>query len=56
MQSLNTTPIPIDALALAKKLQRLPDTNKVHSGLGGPIGMTPSELILEIRQVLNDLL
>ncbi len=24
--------------------------------LGGPIGMTPSELILEIRQVLNDLL
>jgi len=24
--------------------------------LGGPIGMTPSELILKIRQVLNDLL
>lgn len=24
--------------------------------LGGPIGMTPSELILEIRQLLNDLL
>jgi hypothetical protein len=55
MQSLNNTPIPIDA-ALAKKLQRLPDTNKAYSGLGGPIGMTPSELILEIRQVLNNLL
>jgi NAD(P)H-hydrate repair Nnr-like enzyme with NAD(P)H-hydrate dehydratase domain len=24
--------------------------------LGGPVGMTPTELILEIRQLINDLL
>jgi hypothetical protein len=52
----NRTPELLNALPLAKKLQRLPDTNKAHSGLSGPIGMTPSELILEIRQVLNNLL
>ena len=49
MQSLNTTPIPIDALALAKKLQRLPDTNKAHSGkvlcIGGAIGMAGALLL-----------
>jgi hydroxyethylthiazole kinase-like uncharacterized protein yjeF len=30
--------------------------DRLLARLGGPIGMTPSELILEIRQVLNDLL
>lgn len=30
--------------------------DRLLAKLGGPIGMTPSELILEIRQVLNDLL
>jgi NAD(P)H-hydrate repair Nnr-like enzyme with NAD(P)H-hydrate dehydratase domain len=30
--------------------------DRLRVKLGGPIGMTPSELILEIRQVLNDLL
>jgi len=30
--------------------------DQLRAKLGGPIGMTPSELILEIRQVLNDLL
>lgn len=56
MQPPNTAPIPIDALTLAKKLQRLPNTNKSHSGLGEPISVMPSELILEKRQILNDLL
>ena len=30
--------------------------DQLRAKLGGPIGITPSELILEIRQVLNDLL
>ena len=30
--------------------------DRLRDKLGGPIGITPSELILEIRQVLNDLL
>ena len=30
--------------------------DRLLAKLGGPIGITPSELILEIRQVLNDLL
>jgi hydroxyethylthiazole kinase-like uncharacterized protein yjeF len=49
MQSLNIPPIPIDALGLAKKLQRLPDTNKAHSGkvlcIGGSIGMAGALLL-----------
>ena len=56
MQSLNTTPIPIDALALAKKLQRLPDTNKAHSGkvlcIGGAIGMAGA-LLLSAKSALH---
>jgi ADP-dependent NAD(P)H-hydrate dehydratase / NAD(P)H-hydrate epimerase len=56
MQSLNTTPIPIDALALAKKLQRLPDTNKAHSGkvlcVGGKIGMAGA-LLLTAKSALH---
>ena len=56
MQSLNTTPIPIDALALAKKLQRLPDTNKAHSGkvlcIGGAIGMAGA-LLLTAKSALH---
>jgi hydroxyethylthiazole kinase-like uncharacterized protein yjeF len=56
MQSLNTTLIPIDALALAKKLQRLPDTNKAHSGkvlcIGGAIGMAGA-LLLTAKSALH---
>jgi ADP-dependent NAD(P)H-hydrate dehydratase / NAD(P)H-hydrate epimerase len=56
MQSLNTTPIPIDALALAKKLQRLRDTNKAHSGkvlcIGGAIGMAGA-LLLTAKSALH---
>ena len=56
MQSLNATPIPIDALALAKKLQRLPDTNKAHSGkvlcIGGAIGMAGA-LLLTAKSALH---
>jgi ADP-dependent NAD(P)H-hydrate dehydratase / NAD(P)H-hydrate epimerase len=56
MQSLNTTPIPIDALAPAKKLQRLPGTNKVHSGkvlcIGGAIGMAGA-LLLTAKSALH---
>jgi hydroxyethylthiazole kinase-like uncharacterized protein yjeF len=56
MQSLNTTLIPIDALALAKKLQRLPDTNKAHSGkvlcIGGSVGMAGA-LLLTAKSALH---
>ena len=56
MQSRNNTPIPIDALALAKKLQRLPDTNKAHSGkvlcIGGAIGMAGA-LLLTAKSALR---
>jgi hydroxyethylthiazole kinase-like uncharacterized protein yjeF len=56
MQSLNTTPTPIDALALAKKLQRHPDTNKAHSGkvlcIGGSVGMAGA-LLLTARSALH---
>jgi NAD(P)H-hydrate repair Nnr-like enzyme with NAD(P)H-hydrate dehydratase domain len=56
MQSLNTTPIPIDALGLAKKLQRLPDTNKAHSGkvlcIGGSVGMAGA-LLLTAKSALH---
>ena len=56
MQSLDATPIPIDALALAKKLRRLPDTNKAHSGkvlcIGGAIGMAGA-LLLTAKSALH---
>jgi hydroxyethylthiazole kinase-like uncharacterized protein yjeF len=56
MPSRNNTPIPIDALALAKKLQRLPDTNKAHSGkvlcIGGAIGMAGA-LLLTAKSALH---
>lgn len=56
MQSPNTSPIPIDALALAKKLRRLPDTNKAHSGkvlcIGGEIGMAGA-LLLTAKSALH---
>jgi hydroxyethylthiazole kinase-like uncharacterized protein yjeF len=56
MQSLNTTPTPIDALALAKKLQRRPDTNKAHSGkvlcIGGSVGMAGA-LLLTAKSALH---
>jgi hydroxyethylthiazole kinase-like uncharacterized protein yjeF len=56
MQSLDTNPIPIDALALAKKLQRIPDTNKAHSGkvlcIGGAIGMAGA-LLLTAKSALH---
>jgi hydroxyethylthiazole kinase-like uncharacterized protein yjeF len=56
MQSLNIPPIPIDALGLAKKLQRLPDTNKAHSGkvlcIGGSIGMAGA-LLLTAKSALH---
>jgi hydroxyethylthiazole kinase-like uncharacterized protein yjeF len=56
MPSRNNTPIPIDALALAKKMQRLPDTNKAHSGkvlcIGGAIGMAGA-LLLTAKSALH---
>jgi hydroxyethylthiazole kinase-like uncharacterized protein yjeF len=56
MQSLNTTPTPIDALALAKKLQRRLDTNKAHSGkvlcIGGSVGMAGA-LLLTAKSALH---
>jgi hydroxyethylthiazole kinase-like uncharacterized protein yjeF len=56
MQSRNNTPIPIDALGLAKKLQRLPDSNKAHSGkvlcIGGAIGMAGA-LLLTAKSALH---
>lgn len=56
MPSRNNTPIPIDALALAKKLQRLPDSNKAHSGkvlcIGGAIGMAGA-LLLTAKSALH---
>jgi len=56
MQSRNNTPIPIDALALAKKLQRLPDSNKAQSGkvlcIGGAIGMAGA-LLLTAKSALH---
>jgi hydroxyethylthiazole kinase-like uncharacterized protein yjeF len=56
MQSLNTTPTPIDALALAKKLQRHLDTNKAHSGkvlcIGGSVGMAGA-LLLTAKSALH---
>jgi NAD(P)H-hydrate repair Nnr-like enzyme with NAD(P)H-hydrate dehydratase domain len=52
----NLTPEPLNVLPLAKKLQRLPDTNKVHSGkvlcIGGAIGMAGA-LLLTAKSALH---
>jgi len=46
---------PWEAACLGVEVHALA-ADRLLAHLGGPIGMTPSELILEIRQVLNDLL
>ena len=46
---------PWEATCLGVEVHALA-ADRLLAQLGGPIGMTPSELILEIRQVLNDLL
>jgi ADP-dependent NAD(P)H-hydrate dehydratase / NAD(P)H-hydrate epimerase len=46
---------PWEAACLGVEVHALA-ADQLRAKLGGPIGMTPSELILEIRQVLNDLL
>jgi NAD(P)H-hydrate repair Nnr-like enzyme with NAD(P)H-hydrate dehydratase domain len=46
---------PWEAACLGVEVHALA-ADRLLAQLGGPIGMTPSELILEIRQVLNDLL
>ena len=52
----NLTPEPLNVLPLAKKLQRLPDTNKAHSGkvlcIGGAIGMAGA-LLLTAKSALH---
>jgi hydroxyethylthiazole kinase-like uncharacterized protein yjeF len=52
----NLAPEPLNALPLAKKLQRLPDTNKAHSGkvlcIGGSVGMAGA-LILTAKSALH---
>ena len=52
----NRAPEPLSALGLAKKLQRLPDTNKAHSGkvlcIGGSIGMAGA-LLLTAKSALH---
>jgi ADP-dependent NAD(P)H-hydrate dehydratase / NAD(P)H-hydrate epimerase len=52
----NLAPEPLNALSLAKKLQRLPDTNKAHSGkvlcIGGSIGMAGA-LLLSAKAALH---
>ena len=51
----NRAPELLNALPLAKKLQRLPDTNKAHSGkvlcIGGSVGMAGA-LLLSAKSVL----
>jgi hydroxyethylthiazole kinase-like uncharacterized protein yjeF len=46
---------PWEAACLGVEVHALA-ADRLLAQLGGPIGMTPSELILEIRQALNDLL
>ena len=52
----NLTPEPLNALPLAKQLQRLPDNNKAHSGkvlcIGGSIGMAGA-LLLTAKSALH---
>jgi ADP-dependent NAD(P)H-hydrate dehydratase / NAD(P)H-hydrate epimerase len=56
MSQNNLTAEPLNALPLAKQLQRLPDTNKAHSGkvlcIGGAIGMAGA-LLLSAKSALN---
>jgi hydroxyethylthiazole kinase-like uncharacterized protein yjeF len=54
-QGMDKRLTPWEAACLGVEVHALA-ADRLHAKLGGPIGMTPSELILEIRQVLNDLL
>jgi ADP-dependent NAD(P)H-hydrate dehydratase / NAD(P)H-hydrate epimerase len=54
-QGMDKKLTPWEATCLGVEVHALV-ADQLCAKLGGPIGMTPSELILEIRQVLNDLL
>ena len=54
-QGMDKKLTPWEAACLGVEVHALA-ADRLLAKLGGPIGMTPSELILEIRQVLNDLL
>lgn len=54
-QGIDKKLTPWEAACLGVEVHALA-ADQLRTKLGGPIGMTPSELILEIRQVLNDLL
>ena len=54
-QGMDKKLTPWEAACLGVEVHALA-ADQLRAKLGGPIGMTPSELILEIRQVLNDLL
>ena len=54
-QGMDKKLTPWEAACLGVEVHALA-ADRLRDKLGGPIGMTPSELILEIRQVLNDLL
>ena len=54
-QGMDKRLTPWEAACLGVEVHALA-ADRLRDKLGGPIGMTPSELILEIRQVLNDLL
>jgi hydroxyethylthiazole kinase-like uncharacterized protein yjeF len=54
-QGIDKNLTPWEAACLGVEVHALA-ADRLLAQLGGPIGMTPSELILEIRQVLNDLL
>ena len=54
-QGMDKKLTPWEATCLGVEVHALA-ADRLLTKLGGPIGMTPSELILEIRQVLNDLL
>ena len=54
-QGMDKNLTPWEAACLGVEVHALA-ADRLLVKLGGPIGMTPSELILEIRQVLNDLL
>ena len=54
-QGIDKKLTPWEAACLGVEVHALA-ADRLLAQLGGPIGITPSELILEIRQVLNDLL
>jgi ADP-dependent NAD(P)H-hydrate dehydratase / NAD(P)H-hydrate epimerase len=54
-QGMDKKLTPWEAACLGVEVHALA-ADRLRDKLGGPIGMTPSELILEIRQALNDLL